>query len=138
MLKWALIVAMIVVGLLLLLVRLATLDHITNSIGWDLWPKIIRSRRAIRRLLRTHYPEVQVWSMGVSHIYPKYLCICIDVRTDAERDRLVKDAEIGQQMRALILDSGYPSDVVPILGFSIESKETIDRDFGGNSWFARK
>jgi hypothetical protein len=135
MLKWTLIA---LVGILLFFVLSATLDHITNVIGWDLWPKIIRSRRAIRRLLRTSYPDVRVWSLGASRIDPKHFCICIDVKTDVERDNLMKDKEMEQRMRRLILQNGYPPDVVPILSFSIESKQTIDRNFGGSSWHARK
>jgi hypothetical protein len=137
MLRLAVIAVAVVVGLVLFLIVSVTLDYI-NFIGWDLWLKIIRSRRAIRRLLKASYPNVKVWSLGASHIDPKHFCICIDVESDMDRDTLIKDAEMERQMRASVLQTGYPSESVPILPFSIQSMETINRDFGGSSWHARK
>lgn len=124
--------------LVLLVVSLCVLNYIGEGIGWNLYPSIFRSRLAIRRILKTHGEKFRVSSFGATRIDPRYLCVCIDVNTDSQRDALRENSELLGRFRASILAAGYPAESVPLVSFSIESQETVDRDWGGNWFYARK
>jgi len=134
MLHWLWIIVLAVLALVLFIAVLCILNYIGEGIGWDLYPSILRSRRAIRRILRMRGQDFRVHSFGATHIDPRHLCVCIDVDTDVERDAIREDAELLDHCREVILAAGYPAESVPLIGFSIESQETVDRDWGGN-WF---
>jgi hypothetical protein len=124
---------------LALVVALIFINYIfgAGGAGW-LYPTIVRSRRAMRRIVKQRGSGFRVSSFGETHIAPQYLCVCIDVNTDDERDRLLEDKDLIEQLRQAILSSGYPAESVPLVKFSIESQETVDRDFEGSWWYARK
>ena len=69
---------------------------------------------------------------------PGLLYIFIDTRTDAERDSLRADPTLHPEIVAALVANGYPQDAAPFVGLAIESQETVDRDFGGNWYRARK
>jgi hypothetical protein len=76
--------------------------------------------------------------MGMSSIDPQYLCILINVDTDSEKTQLLEDKELEKNVRQVALDAGYPAQSVPLIGISIESQQTVDRDWQGNWFYARK
>jgi hypothetical protein len=141
MLKWLVIVALVGVGLVSVAVVMIFLSYLggTGGVGWRLYPTILRSRRAMRLALRKRgYADFRVSSFGATSIDPRHLCICIDVKSDDMRNRLQEDQALIDQLRQALLTCGYPAESVPLVGFSIESQETVDRDFGGNWFYARK
>jgi hypothetical protein len=140
MLKWLGILASVGLGLGLLVAASIFLSYIggMGGVGWNLYPTIIRSRRAMRRVLRNHGYGFRVHTFGATSIDPRHLCVCIDVNSDQQRERLREDHALMDQLRQALLMSGYPAESVPLVSFSIESQETVDRDFRGNWFHARK
>jgi hypothetical protein len=140
MVHWLLILALSIVAFLFVVFCLLFLSYIggPGGVGWDLYPSIIRSRRAIRGILKNRGYSFRVESFGATSIDPRHLCVCINVNRDAERDLLQEDHELIDQFRQALLESGYPAESVQHVGFSFESQETVDRDFGGNWYYARK
>jgi hypothetical protein len=138
MLHWFWIIVLTVLALVVVIVLLCVLNYIGEGVGWDLYPSIFRSRRGIRRILKMRGEKLRVSSFGATHIDPRYLCVCIDVDTDAERDAMRDDNELIEDFRDAILAAGYPVESVPLVSFSIESQQTVDRDWSGNWFHARK
>jgi len=141
MLKWLVIAALVVVGLVSVTAVMIFLSYIggTGGVGWRLYPAILRSRRTMRLVLRERgYVDFRVSSFGATSIDPQHLCICINVKSDEVRNRLQEDQALIDQLRQALLTCGYPAECVPLVAFSIESQETVDRDFGGNWFYARK
>src|ERR1700742_4108964 len=100
-------------ALITLAVVLIALGHI-GGMGWSLYPAILKSRRAIRKLLRVNgYGFIRVSSLGASSIDPKYFCVCIDVVTDEERDALIANEKLTGDFRDALIRSGYPEASVP-------------------------
>src|ERR1019366_3286011 len=124
MVHWLLIIAGSITTVLLILFGLLFLSYIggPGGVGWDLYPSIIRSRRAIRSILRNRGYSFRVESFGATSIDPRHLCICINVNQDSERDQLQDDHELINQFRQALLESGYPAESVQHVGFSFESQ----------------
>ena len=128
-------------GLLVLFVLLAglvLLDYMTHVVGWENWAKVVRARRAVRGLVRERVREARVRSFGATHLSNKLLCLGIDVPTDAERDQLRSDTGFLEEARQQLRKIGYPEHAIPFVEFSVESQETVDRDFDGSWTRARK
>jgi hypothetical protein len=101
-------------------------------------PTVRRAERQIKAVARERCPHAQVFSFGAIDIDPRFLAVWITTETDLERDRLEKDEDLLQRLRAALLQAGYPADAVPLVGFSFESQETVNRDYGGNWWYRVK
>jgi hypothetical protein len=93
----------------------------------------------------------------VSNVFPighKYdSAFWIAVATDAERDRLLNDEALLARLHAVFVETGYQTLIEDIwekevhlpaleylktLHITFESRETVDRDHGGNWWYAMK
>ncbi|MEU4191513.1 hypothetical protein AB0E69_06425 [Kribbella sp. NPDC026611] len=57
--------------------------------------------------------------------------VWLGTATDAQRDQLAADPELGEQVRRLAERAG-----ITFQGVTVESQETVARDFAGN-WFYR-
>ena len=132
------IAAGVVGALILLLLAMFAFSHYGNMVGWSLILPIARARRKIGRLVRAKYPDARVSSLGASAINPVHLCICINVQQDSEKEKLLADQELMYRMKEALRDSGYPAEAIAEVGFSIESQQTVDRDFAGNWFYAHK
>jgi hypothetical protein len=133
-----LVTAGVICALVFLLFFSIVLDHYRNMVGWSLILPIARARGKIRQLVRAKYPDARISSFGASAISPIYLCMCIDMQRDSEKEDLLADAELMNRMREALRDSRYPANAISAVTFSIESQQTVDRDFGGNWFYARK
>ena len=74
----------------------------------------------------THY--------GANDIHWRHLVFWICVQTDAERDRLRSQPELTERLRRTLHDARYPEEGIDGVFIGFESKETVDREAGGN-WF---
>ncbi len=98
-----------------------------------LWLAIHRAKRQIKEFAQHRCPGADVLSKtGAIHIDPRHLAIWITTKTDEERDSLRRDLSLYQQLCNALLRAGYPADAVPLIHFSIESQETVDREYGGH------
>jgi len=98
---------------------------------WSRWLTARRAKREIELIARHYCPAAKVfkWRGGPGG----QLSFCIETTTDKQRDRILEEPSVYQQFSDALLISGFPSDVVPSTHFRIESRETLDRDYGG-SW----
>ena len=79
--------------------------------------------------------ELWVARYGVFDIHPRHLVYWICVETDAEKQRLQADEPLMQRLRALLVRYDYPPEGREFVTIGFESKETVDRESGGNWWF---
>ena len=131
-LVWFLIVSvLLVVGYVFLIVGSA-MGMIAPSLDWKRWPTIRRARKRIREVARQRCSTAKVFShQGATKIDPRYLNFLITTDTDRERDLMRNDSQIYEQFCNALLNAGYPRQAIPSVHFSIESQETVDRDYGG-------
>jgi hypothetical protein len=96
------------------------------------------ARKNIETLAKRYSKIPLVTWTGAVDLDPRRLAYWIFTRTDAERDRLAANQGLVEAFRVIVRKAGYPASAVPKVGFGFESKETVDRDFGGNYWRAMK
>ena len=96
------------------------------------------AEREIERLSRRHCSDAEVFSFGATDIDPRHLAIWISTKTDRDRDLFRANRALIAEFRTILLNLGYPPAAVPDVGFTFESNETVDRDHGGNWWYAVK
>jgi hypothetical protein len=61
---------------------------------------------------------------------------CVEIATDRQRDRILREPNFYCQRCDATRAAGFPSDLVPRIRFRVESRETLDRDYGGSWWEA--
>ena len=121
------------VGAIILLSLLIIVACVRSSFDWKLWPAIRRAKRQIREAARRRVANADVLSrQGATRISPGYLSFCITTDTDKERDLLREDPELYKDFRHALAQAGYPTGTDPVVHLSIQSQETVDRDYGGN------
>jgi hypothetical protein len=100
---------------------------------------IARAELAMLKKVREAIPAATIFSFGAIDLFPGSLAFWVRVPTDAERDGLLKDqTAFDRWMVAILLESGYPEDSVGRVAFTAESDETVNREHGGNWWYAIK
>lgn len=93
---------------------------------------------AVAALAQGRYPGCRVFSFGAAEIHPRYLAIWSATDTDAQRDALEGDAAFQCALRDILRRVGYPAAAIELVGFAIESEETVRRDYAANWWYAVK
>lgn len=119
---------------LLLSVVLIFVAVLLLSVPFDLrlWPAIVRARKEMKMVLdnRGLRPTI-IFKQGATRLNPRLLSIFILTTTDEERDRLRTDEGLVPELRVGLKEGGYPKEAVPLVRFIIESKENVDRNYGG-------
>lgn len=101
-------------------------------------PIIAASGEQMVALARTRVASAGIFHFGAVDIHPKHLAYWITTTTDAERDQLAADSAMQDEFRRILLREGYPADAVLEVGFAFQSEETVQRDFGGDWFYAVK
>jgi len=109
-----------------------------NVAACELDPIVEVARREIENHVRALASDAAVLFVGAYDIDPIHLAFWTIVKTDEQKDGLKADASLVATFRRLIHDAGYPSHSIPYVGFAFESRETVDRDWSGNLWYAMK
>lgn len=92
-----------------------------------------RIQDAITAEMRTNTKqEFFVTHYGANDIHPKHLVYWIVVRTDSEKQRLGNDKNLLRKLRGLLDEHDYPVEGRSGVHIGFESKETVDREAGGN------
>lgn len=104
----------------------------------DLAQAIARAEREIVTIARKREPSASAFHFGAVDIDPKHLAYWITTATDAERDRLAADVELHAAFRRAVAEAGYPAEAVAEVGLAFQSEETVQRDYGGNWYYAVK
>lgn len=100
---------------------------------------IAAAERAIVAHVQRTIPGAGVISLGAVDLYPGTLAFWVTTPTDAQRDALLADqAGFEATLREIVRASGYPEDAVPLVGFTAESEETVERNYNGNWYHAMK
>ena len=108
---------------------------VRSSYDWKLWPAIQRAKRNIKKSVRRRVPSAEVWcKQGATRIRPGYLSFLIKTNTDQDRDLLRQDPQIITDFRYALAEAGYPAATDRLPYLSIQSQETVDREYGGR-WY---
>jgi hypothetical protein len=101
---------------------------------WKLWLASRRAKAAIEAITRRYCPSAKAFRWRGSRLGQPLFCV--EVVTDEQRDRIVEESSLYQQFQDALNAAGYPASVVPSIHFRIESRETLDRKYGGSWWEA--
>lgn len=98
---------------------------------WKFWLASRKAQAGIEAIARCYCPAAKAFRWTGSRFgRPSF---CVEVATDQQRDRVVHEPTLYQQFRDALYSAGYPSNVVPSIRFRVESRENLDRSYGG-SW----
>jgi hypothetical protein len=93
----------------------------------DLEPSVVRSEVEILTIVRSVVPTAELRRTGpTGHDTPSWSCWITTV-TDEERDRVRNNDAL--MARLALATTEFPPD-----SFTVQSRETVDRDYKG-SWF---
>ncbi len=101
-------------------------------------PTIHRVRANVRAILSKQYPDATVGSYGQTGADPRPFVVTINTSRDRERDEIRRDPLLRDRFRQALVDADYPASAIPRVGFDVQSQQTVDRDFGGDWYQARK
>jgi len=101
-------------------------------------PKIAEAAARMVALARETEPSAGIFHFGAVDIHPKHLAYWITTDTDAQRDRLAADTGMQDEFRRILMRVGYPAEAILDVGFAFQSEETVQRDYGGNWYYAVK
>ncbi len=98
---------------------------------WKFWLASRRAKAGIEVVARRYCPTANAFRWNGSRLgQPSF---CVEVTTDQQRDRVLQEPNLYLQLREALYDAGYPTDIVPSIHFRVESRETLNRKYGG-SW----
>jgi hypothetical protein len=101
---------------------------------WKLWLATRRAKRGIELVARSYCPTAKVFKWRGSAIRPP--SFSVETATDQQRDRILEEPNLYRQFCDAARDAGFSSDLVARIRFRVESRETLDRDYGGSWWEA--
>lgn len=111
--------------------QLAWANMMSSMEWWKFWLASRRAKAAVEVIARRYCSTAKAFRWSGSRLGQPSLCV--EVATDQQRDRVVQEPNLYQQFRDALYAAGYPANVVPSIHFRVESRETINRKYGG-SW----
>ncbi|WP_156163586.1 hypothetical protein [Demequina subtropica] len=95
--------------------------------------RVFRLSRARRRLLREHAEAGVTDILFVGSMRLAGVAAWFCTATDDERDKLASHLpELERRFREVLGEVGFPETQVAECGATVESQETVDRDWGSN------
>jgi hypothetical protein len=101
---------------------------------WKLWLATRRAKRAIELVARSYCPTAKAFKWRGRAIGPP--SFCIEIPTDQQRDRILQDPNLYRKFCDAARAARFPPGITPLTRFRVESRETLDRDYGGSWWEA--
>ncbi len=89
----------------------------------------------MQSVARRYVPACVVEALRLEPSAPWFL---VKTKTDAERDLLRMTETLLSEFQAVFQARGCPDDIVRRLMFTFQSLETVERDYGGNWYWALK
>lgn len=104
---------------------------------WLAWRTGRAMHRGVRRVVEELRPQGVVRAIPFLgyHVQP---VVWLVTRRDAERDLLTQRGLPRDLVVRRLEDAGVRSDLAARAGLTVESEETVDRDYGGDWWAAMK
>jgi hypothetical protein len=97
------------------------------------------AKHRILRITKQHGVQPKgIWWIGAIDINPRHLVFWVATDRDSERDALLADQSFIRDCLKALAASGYPREAASLAHITAESQQTVDRDFGGNWWYAVK
>jgi hypothetical protein len=90
----------------------------------------------VRLTLRKDYPTLRTDWFGVIGIDPRHLAVWIMTDLDAERDAIIASDKLTSLIQDSLRQENYPAEAIPHICGTVESQETVDRDWAGK-WHHR-
>jgi hypothetical protein len=98
-----------------------------------------KAKRELQDRIQDRAPGAKVSDLGcIGDLGPESLGVWVKTRTDAERDGLLADATLKQTLDQALSQAGYPEAAIPHVELTIQSQETVDRDYEGNWFYAMR
>ncbi len=89
----------------------------------------------MQSVARRYVPACVVEALHLEPTAPWFL---VKTKTDMERDLLRMTETLLSEFQAVFRACGCPDDIVRRLAFTFQSLETVERDYGGNWYWALK
>jgi hypothetical protein len=94
---------------------------------------VARAEAEILKIVRVVIPAARLKRIGpIGPDAPSWSCWIV-TPTDKERDRVNRDRELLARLQKAASDAGLTPS-----GFSVQSQETVDRDYEGSWFFAMR
>lgn len=104
----------------------------------ELREKIDFAVEYVRLALRKDYPSVETSWFGVVGINPRHLAIWVITETDSDRDAILAEGGLIRLIQDSLRAVNYPAEAIPYISGTVESQETVDRDYHGNWYLCMK
>ena len=89
----------------------------------------------MQSVARRYVPACVVEALHLEPTAPWFL---VKTKTDAERELLKMTEALPSEFQAVFRARGCPDEIVRRLMFTFQSLETVERDYGGNWYWALK
>lgn len=105
-----------------------------NSSKSDILEKIRMIEKELKITVKNSYNKVHVFSFGTVDSEPKYLSIWVVTKTDKEKNIIINTLDINKKFTDILIKIECPEDAKKHITFTVESQETVDREYEGNWW----
>lgn len=105
-----------------------------NSSKSDILAKIRMLEKELKIIVENSCNKVHVFSFGAIDSEPKYLTVWIVAETDNVKNIIINTLEINKKFEDILIKIDCHEDAKKHITFTVESQETVDRDYEGNWW----
>ncbi|HEU4957979.1 MAG TPA: hypothetical protein VFT40_10180 [Sphingomicrobium sp.] len=102
----------------------------------ELQDKVEFAINYVRLTLRKDYPTLRTDWFGAIGIDPRHLAVWIMTDLDAERDVIIASDKLNSLIQDSLRQVNYPAEAISHICGTVESQETVDRDWDGK-WHHR-
>ena len=102
----------------------------------ELQDKVEFAINDVRLTLRKDYPTLRTDWFGAIGIDPRHLAVWIMTDLDAERNVIIASDKLNSLIQDSLRQVNYPAEAISHICGTVESQETVDRDWDGK-WHHR-